>query len=91
MKIIHVELLSQSILTNHTCTGSVCVHGSAGERVQIQYSIPFAKGLSRRHANAAIARDAIRQIKRMPEHRTGKLIIEEYAAPQKPLQRVIRL
>ncbi|MFY0595459.1 MAG: hypothetical protein JXQ85_03405 [Cognatishimia sp.] len=91
MKIIHVELLSQSMLPDRTCTGSVCVHGTAGERVQIQYSISLSKGLSRRHANAAIARDAIRQIKRMPEHRTGKLIIEEHALPQKPPQRVIRL
>jgi hypothetical protein len=67
------------------------MHGDQGERIVIQCNIDAHSAMSRRALNGALAQDALRQLKRMPELRKHTVGVAQRAMPRGPRQRTIRL
>jgi len=91
MKVDSIEILRKDITDNGLCHGILCLHGDLGERIQVHCAVP-ARGLAALNGiNAALAREALRQVRRMPECRRSQLEVAERAMPLPTPGRRIRL
>ncbi|MEE2944114.1 MAG: hypothetical protein VX444_02970 [Pseudomonadota bacterium] len=91
MKVIHLELLDRRKFGDNKCVGTICLHGKHGERIQVQSTVRLDHVLSHQSVNGILAKEAIRQLRRMPEHRGKSLEVSKHAMPRLREQRVIRL
>lgn len=91
MKIICMELLSRERRSDGTIIGELCLHGNGGERIQIQCAIKRQGLMSKRAGNGALALEALRQLRRMPEFRRAPLSVSLHAMPKAPTRRRVRL
>lgn len=91
MKVIHLELLDRQIFGDKECVGTFCLHGEQGERVQVQSTVRLDHVLTHQNLNGVLAKEAIRQLRRMPEHRGKSVEVVKHAMPRLREQRVIRL
>lgn len=88
MKITYVELLRLEHSDGSGCTADICLHGNGGERIQMQCSVSKPSGPA---LNGLLAREAVRQLNRMPEFRRQAAAVSERAMPKLKARRVIRL
>ena len=91
MKIIHIELLSQTRSKAGDCIGKLRVHGTLGERIELMCRVPMVGRRQDKAVHAALAQDALRQIRRLPEFRRRSLQVAPNAMPRAPMRRIIRL
>ena len=91
MKVIHLELLDRRIFGDNKCVGTFCLHGECGERIQVQSRVRLDRKLPRQSLNGLLSKEAIRQLRRMPEHRGKTVEVTKHAMPRLREQRVIRL
>lgn len=90
MQVIRLELVSREILRNGRCFGRVRLIGDGGESILVDCNVPFG-GMARLSVNGALAQDAMRQLRRMPEFRCDPPELAEFALPAPRKRRVLAL
>ncbi|MGH1464555.1 MAG: hypothetical protein ACRBBQ_04265 [Cognatishimia sp.] len=91
MKVTHVELLERCITPTGRCRGKMCVHGDGGESIRVECDIPYFGIGGMAAINSALAQDAMRQLRRLPEFRRNPPQEAEFAMPKWRKKRVVQI
>ncbi len=91
MQVNHVELLEWHLTPEGRCHGKVRMHGDGGETFVLDCDVPCAGNVGRRALNGALAQDAGRQLRQMPEYRKDPPQAAEHAMPQPRKRRRLQL
>lgn len=90
MEVKRMELLSKETRPDGVVEGKIRVIGSGGENIQLLCELRRER-LLYRPTNSALAAEAIRQLRRMPEFRRTRITISKFGLPKQQLHRVITL
>lgn len=90
MEVKRMELLSKETRPDGVVEGKIRVIGSGGENIQLLCELRRER-LFYRPTNSALAAEAIRQLRRMPEFRRTRITISKFGLPKQQLHRVITL
>lgn len=90
MIITKVELLARRTLANGVCQGDLRLIGDGNEVFYMRCKL-HPQEMLLNGSNAALASDALRQIKRLPEYRLAEVSVSPIAIPKQRKRRVIAL
>ena len=82
MKVLRVDLLERSLSEDGRCVGKARVSLEGGEYVIVDCDFEFG-GCGQSQLNGAFAFEAVRQIKRLPEHIKSSVEFAANSVPQK--------
>lgn len=91
MEVKRMELLSKETRPDGVVEGKVRVHGTNGESIQILCELRRERLMRMKPINSALAAEALRQLRRMPEYRRTRITISKFGLPRRQLHRVITL
>lgn len=91
MHVTSVTLLSRKTRPEGRICALLGLNGDRGEHVQILCEVRTDILRSHRAENAALAEDALRQLRRMPEYRLAEVSVAKFAMPQPPQRRALHL
>lgn len=81
MQVTHTELQSWHLTAAGQCRGMILLHGDDGARFQMKCEVPRDKHMGRSALNAALAQEALRQLRSLPEFRSDPPSLAPHAIP----------
>ncbi len=91
MEVKRMELLSKETRSDGVVEGTIRIHGSDGEDIQIVCVLRWKSLITHRSINSALAAEALRQLRRVPEFRRTGITISKFGLPRQQPRRVITL
>ena len=83
MKVIRVDLLEREITPDGRCVGKARVCLETGASIILDCTIPYSGVGGMAGLNGSFAREALRQLRRLPEYSEVDLQIAKHAMPRR--------